>query len=893
MRWVAAGAVLAGLLFAVPAPALAWDEAGYWAFADKLSRRLDESWNERLGRYRPGSPSVDVMTNANMLLVHAAAAARGHEGAARQDARARSIVAQLMGTPPWIEAFTVPPEGHPHLPGWVASMSNPATAQHLVVDGEVTDALAMAWRARGALGIDPAVQALMQDRLRRVADGPYWRYPTLRLNQINWYAEVYAAASEATGDPIWLQRDLRGQLQQFIASIRSPSPGTAGSLGPGMQFHYLPAGSLGSKLNVDSAEYANIVASVVRFYDAAIARGMRPLAAEDEALLRQWMRRVLAGYWTHAGYLNWDTGFSFGRWHQMKKLALAQQALIGIAAGGRLTPSAKDAAWAKHMLERGFELYERKLPEGGGVAPGLFYELKVKPQSNKQAIFAASRMAANVGRAVMAGVPLRDGAEPPPLYAFDPAVGRLAVTTPAYNTAITAVTNGAYPYGGIDLARLYDDRQEVAATLGAKMPASFGIVARNRHGAARLVTARPASRRGPARPLQLLRAPEGVGSAGSPLRAFAGPFDILRVTGVRRAGGVEARSTYTFRRGSILGAWSVRANTSRRRSAEALFPSTGGSRAAVWALLGNGSAVPLSAGRPVQGVAAFWVQSERSGYVVKPRDRVDGATASTVMPGRQPSAPDPGPTLVDPADRAVDEAAGAVLGSLGSGAGPGRGAARGRAVAPANVNCGIEGVGSAAARRAWRLCPDIGVKAPRIGGAAVATVRGAFASIAGQRRRRWAVVAPRFRPHYRPERATDDRRGRRSRFLTQPQLTFVSAAARPRAARRPRPAAPTRRPPRRPQPAARTDRRRRSDAKALPPGRAHTNPSGRAARTPPKTWRRGPRGTAARAGRGPRGRQPGRPGTGTRARRAPGRRRRPSGPPPRPSAARSPRGPRR
>jgi hypothetical protein len=495
-----------------------------------------------------------------------------------------------------------------------------------VVDGEVTDALAVAWRARDALGIDPAVQALMQDRLRRVADGPYWRYPTLRLNQINWYAEVYSAAADATGDPIWLHRDLRGQLLQFVSSVRSPAPGTAGSLGPGMQFHYLPGASPRTRLNVDSAEYANIVASVVRFYDAAVARGMRPLPAADEALLRRWMRRVLAGYWTHAGYMNWDTGFSFGRWHQIKKLALAQQALIGIAAGGRLTPSAADAAWAKHMLERGFELYERKLPEGGGVAPGLFYELKVKPQSNKQAIFAASRMAANAARAVMA-------------------VGRLAVTTPSYNTAITAVTNGAYPYGGIDLARLYDDRQEVAATLGARMPASFGIVARDRYGAARLVTARPASRRAVQPPLRLLQAPTGVGSAGTPLRPFAGPFDVLRVTGLRRAGGVEARSAYTFRRRSIVGAWTVRVTTRWRRSAEALFPSTGGARAAVWALLRDGRAVPLSARRPVRGVAAFWVQSERAGYVVRPRDRVKGATASTTMPRRQPSAPDPGPTL--------------------------------------------------------------------------------------------------------------------------------------------------------------------------------------------------------------------------------------------------------
>jgi hypothetical protein len=644
-RTLAAGAVLAGLLFAVPAPALAKDEAGYWAFADKLSRRLDDSWSERLQQYKPGSTSVDTMMNANLLLVHSAAALRGHEGAARRDDRARIIVGRLVSTPPFIEALDVPvPGSQPHVPGWTASMTDPNTAQHLVVDGEVTDALAIAWRARDVLGIDPTVQALMQDRLRRTADGPYWRYPTLRLNQINWYAEVYNAAAESTGDPIWLQRDLRGQLTQFVRSIRAPAAGTAGSLGPGMQFHYLPAGSTRSQLNIDSAEYANIVASVSRFYDAAILRGMRPLPVADEALLRRWMRRVLAGYWTHAGYLNWDTGFGFGRWHQMKKLALAQQALIGIAGGGRLAPSPADARWAKHVLEAGFDLYERMLPEDEGVAPGLFYDLKPKPQSSKQAMFAASRMAANAARAVVAGIPQRTSEEPPPLYSFDPASGRLAVTTPSYNTAITAITNGAYPYGGIDLARLYDGRQDVAATLGARMPSSFGIVARNRRGAVRLVTARPASERA-VRPLRLLNAPHGVGSAGSPLRAFAGPFESLRVTGKRQGGGAAARSTYTFRRSSITGAWQVRSTTKARRSAEALFPSTGGERAAVWALLRDGSAVPLAARRAVRGVAAFYVQSEKSGYVVQPLDRVKGATASTVMPKRQSSAPDPGPTL--------------------------------------------------------------------------------------------------------------------------------------------------------------------------------------------------------------------------------------------------------
>ena len=121
-----------------------------------MQTRLDDSWNERLDRYRANSPSVDTMLNANELLVHSAAALAGHRGPARADDRARSIAAQLMQTPPWLEQVTDPiPGSQPHAPGWVASMHEIRSGQHLVVDGEVTDALAMAWRARDALGLDP------------------------------------------------------------------------------------------------------------------------------------------------------------------------------------------------------------------------------------------------------------------------------------------------------------------------------------------------------------------------------------------------------------------------------------------------------------------------------------------------------------------------------------------------------------------------------------------------------------------------------------------------------------------------------------------------------------------------------------------------------------------
>ena len=104
-------------------------------------------------------------------------------------------------------------------------------------------------------------------------------------------------------------------------------------------------------MNVDSAEYANIVISVTRFLDQGRAAGMR-IPAADLARMRVWARRVIAGYWTHAGYLNWDTGFGFERWHQAKKLGLSAQALIGLASSDTLGLEPHWRAWAKDIFDR-------------------------------------------------------------------------------------------------------------------------------------------------------------------------------------------------------------------------------------------------------------------------------------------------------------------------------------------------------------------------------------------------------------------------------------------------------------------------------------------------------------------------------------------------------------
>ena len=97
--------------------------------------------------------------------------------------------------------------------------------------------------------------------------------------------------------------------------------------------------------------------------------------------------------------------------------------------------------------------------------------------NESSAVLAAARVQANAAQAVLLGLGTKRAVEPPPLYAFDPDVGRLAVTTPTYNTAVVAVNRGAFPYGGIELARLFDGQP---GRRGRRRRATAGLLRRGR-----------------------------------------------------------------------------------------------------------------------------------------------------------------------------------------------------------------------------------------------------------------------------------------------------------------------------------------------------------------------------------------------------------------------------
>jgi hypothetical protein len=640
----------------LPGPPLG--NADYWRFADWLAAFFDQLWDPDHRYYRSGaSRNGRIYHNSALLTTHAIAALTGHDGPCRRDDRARELARQLCESPPWSERQSpIEPDPQFHVPGWVESMNTVEAAMDKSIDPKVAEALAYAWRARDLLELPQDTLDLIVDRISRCARSSFYRFPSVRLNQINWHAEMYAQLATVSGDTELLVNDYRQQVDRFVSGITRPlTAGGSPNLGPGYRFHYLPHKPPDHGLNFDSAEYASMTCHFLIWYEQAIRAGMAPLAPEQIQLLRAWVEHIVCGYWTHAGYLNWDTGFSYKRWHVGRTFALARQGLFAIAVSPRFQVDPALGHWAKYMLDAGFKLYERftrEATDGVGIAPAVLYDIKANPLGPSVRELFAVRMQADAARAVMLGVAGIEASKPPPLYSFDSDIGRLAITTPTYSTAIVPVNQGAVPYGGIELARLFDRNQGAVADIGGRPWASFGVVVRNPSGRAVLISQRGRFAPDPLRPpLVLARSPRGAvrRAAQYPLRPYAGPFDDLLAKGYTESSEAAVTATHRFRSKSIDVHWKIARRKRGRYSVDVLFPSWG-RQASVEAVLRDGQRVTLASPLMRRGkvrmrnVAYFYLAGSEGGYVVVPAGRRRG-TARIVRPKAQASAPVPGPTL--------------------------------------------------------------------------------------------------------------------------------------------------------------------------------------------------------------------------------------------------------
>jgi hypothetical protein len=614
------------------APGTPYTTAEYLAFMDRVTDAMEPVWKPHTQAYYP----TQSMANARMLLVHSVAAMTGHTGAARQDDRARVLARKLCEAPWFIESN--PPKGDQrHLPGWVDG-----GIQHLVVDAEIAESLAIAWRARDALALEPATVALIADRITRTTAGTYWRYPTIRLNQISWYCRMYMASITVGGSDALLG-DLRKQVVRFVDdATRVRGKHVVPNLGGGYRFHYLPNSDERNPFNFDSPEYANITAGFLADWVDARRRGMPGLDAGRERILKAWIGRVLTGYWTHGGYLNWDTGLGFNRWHQGKKVGLSQAALLGIAACAELRPSGGYGAWAKGLLDASFGFWDRQAAAARGLPPANFFHAPSEGNNPYSRTLSSARYAANAARAILLDLGNARGKLPPALYAHDPDTGRLAITTPTYNTAVVPSSRRAFPYGGLDIARLFDGDQEPAANIGGVPPAAFGMVVRDRGGKILLASQRALLERPGTKLLKLTRAPRGTAArlVDYPEHPYAGPFETIAAQGAVRAGSVEIRVAHRFTTGHIQTTWTFAAAAGGSRSVEVNFPSTGpGVHISAVLRDGTHTGVGRRTRIAVSRLAYVYVRGATSGYVIVPSKAPAGAVLTAAAVARQPSSP--------------------------------------------------------------------------------------------------------------------------------------------------------------------------------------------------------------------------------------------------------------
>jgi hypothetical protein len=637
------------LTFPPHAVAETWNRSAYLEYADRIIALVDGQWSYS-GNYYAAGVSGETSTNANILLVHAVAARTGHHGRSRNDDRARALAKRLCQSPPWHSAPLTRAVGiYPG--GWRNTMTDSHGGQHPVVDTAVVRGLAAAYDAREQLDLPDATRSAIRDVLRRCAYSAFYSWPQLRLNQINWPIEIYAHAAEVLEEPHLLIHDARLQFGRFADGCTHPMPGMAvPNLAPSYRFHYLPQFDDAAHANVDSSEYADIVCGALAFYAQGLRAGMTPLSAPQVRVLKAWVERIVCGYWTHSGYPNWDSGLGFERWHQAKKFPLTHEGLLAIAAAKHFQPSPAYGAWAKWMFDRGLDWYERQVTKYDGLPPCVFFGVDSHSAVGDDAL-TASRMAANACRAIQYGLDDVTGREPPALYAYDPDIGRLAVTTPAYSTAIILDNHHAFPYGGADPARFLDGEQHVVANVGGTGNAAFGMTISNHRTGAVIRSQRARAGGGMAHPqLRLIRAPRGASGhlPAYPSHAYAGRFEDLICEAATRGKSASIVSRHRFRTSFAESRWSVVPHADGRHShtVRVTFPSWG-KDATITAVLRDGRRLQVGKQRiATRHVAWFHVAGADRGYVIVPTSPRLPGLARILRPKPQRSAPHPGPTLV-------------------------------------------------------------------------------------------------------------------------------------------------------------------------------------------------------------------------------------------------------
>jgi hypothetical protein len=616
-------------LFAPCASARNFTNDDYWQFADAEAAAVEPFWNSSLHLYGTKQTGIDAKFNSAMLMLFSGAAIANRQSPSRADARAVAIADAFTKYPAFLTVGDKLGVKDPqaHLPGWHATMSDDANKnQHIAVDAQVARALAVAWLAGPVMGMSTELRARIAKCIKEVADSTF--FYGRRLNQVNWPADLYASAVATGADKSFLTIKYRRQLIWLARHAKPTKSGRSGNFTGAFGLRYDPLQSTAFPLNVvTSTEYGNIVASAFTHLPQARLVGMQPLPKDVAVTLGRFQLHELLGDWTSSGYPNWDSGFGLNRTFLNRYWAHAQGTLIPFAKGTGLELYPQEAAWAKSVLDNGFELYAR-WSEGTGLLPVRPFGLAGQAsRDSADPALDAARMGANAALAVLEGLGRKPGIPMPAVFTRDKDVDRLAISTPVYSTAVVRRSNAGY--GGIEPARLLGPSSQVLGTLGGKGEDAFGL--RVLGGGHTILDTQPGTTVG-------VRALSGIGGGDS----VAGTFSSLGMTASGSAPKVKVGVRDVFTRDRIVITHEI-SNHKPGRIIELTFPAP---RGADWSRVVGAAHQPVPRSGPLSSSASFVMRGRDGGYDLVLRRLPSGTSYKLVQALAQQTDPKPGVTLV-------------------------------------------------------------------------------------------------------------------------------------------------------------------------------------------------------------------------------------------------------
>jgi hypothetical protein len=601
--------------------------AQYWATSDELVRVVLPTWDAKAGAYTLKGSAPGTRLNSSMLYIHALAASSHRAGPSRQDGHAVQLVRRLISSPAFLQGRNLT---QAHSPGWGASLDDGALQQHVAIDAQVAEALGAAYAAGPIIGLTATDRARIRDRVCRVAASPLYQRP--RLNQVNWMSDVYDACVTAGGSTRLLRVTYRRWLVWFLEHARTPiGRGMTSNLNAGLGLHYLPHRTASNVENqLPTTEYNNIIVTVLQSYDHAVRLGMKPLPARLTSVARRWQGRILYGEWMQSGYLNWDSGLGFARWHLRRYWAWSADGLLTIAqASDRIGMTRGARSHAIADFNAALDLYTRihRVEAGPGEHAMSFGLVYPEPQAQADWLLVPARFAALAARAADTGFGGTGPAAPPSSYGYDPDIHRLTIATSRYSAAI--VPGSRVGNGGAELSRLYDASGAPVSGTGGSGATSTAFGLRVLQGAHPLLETQP-----------------GVPSSRARLDTFALPRGGTRFAGSRTAvsratsgSGVKATITHRFAADAITVYHRIRGLRNRRVTARFRFPAYG--RATFTLATPSGDLAIGTARRAVSGRVTLRVRlRDGRGYDIRLLTALPaGTTLRIAGAGRARSAP--------------------------------------------------------------------------------------------------------------------------------------------------------------------------------------------------------------------------------------------------------------